>query len=408
MTSRGTTRDFKQLSAKLLEELQQKCYGSGAIDNYRRALSRIGIFMDLEGFRNYTEDVGEAFIADRVSSSGISKSHLSFIKTVVRRLNDVNAGIAYRLIRPKAILAVPTEFSGPLESYLRFCVSLGNKEYTTTHKRKGCAKFFCSLADLGCSDAHEINTSYICQAIIRHANKDDYAIIKACLRHLHETGILGLDFSGIIPMQSRSRVLPTTFTADEVRRLEVTVDSSSRAGKRNYAALLLATRLGLRSGDIVGLTYDQVDFVGNTISLTQEKTGHPLTLPLLPEIREAIDAYIQYARPDSDSEFIFLSANAPFGTMTTAAMRHALTECFGVAGIDISSKKHGPHSLRSSIASSMVNDGVPYEVVRRLLGHRDPDAVKHYAKIDIENLRCYAIDVPLPSGNFKALLEGRI
>jgi len=46
--------------------------------------------------------------------------------------------------------------------------------------------------------------------------------------------------------------------------------------------------------------------------------------------------------------------------------------------------------------------------VRRLLGHHDPDAIKHYAKIDIDNLRCCAIDVPPPSGNFEALLEGRM
>jgi integrase len=217
-----------------------------------------------------------------------------------------------------------------------------------------------------------------------------------------------LDYSGIIPKHSRGKVLPTIYSADEVRRLEATVDQSTNAGMRDYAVLLLATRLGLRSGDIVGLTYDNVDFVGNSISLTQEKTKHPLTLPLLPEIRTALKEYIQYARPDSNSNFIFLSANAPFSRMTTSAMRHALTASFISAGINISGKKHGPHSLRSSLASSMVNDGVPYEVIRRLLGHHDPNAVKHYAKIDIENLRSCAIDVPRPSGNFKAILEGEV
>ena len=56
----------------------------------------------------------------------------------------------------------------------------------------------------------------------------------------------------------------------------------------------------------------------------------------------------------------------------------------------------------------MVNDGISYEVVRRLLGHKDPNAIKHYAKVDIDNLRAYAIDVPAPSGNFEVLLEGRV
>jgi site-specific recombinase XerD len=323
-------------------------------------------------------------------------------------LNDVNVGIEYQLIRPNATLPVPMHLSDPLESYLRFCTSIGNRESTITWKRSICVKFLYFLSDLGCSDAQEINSSYICRAIIHHSNKDAYAIVREFLRYLHEIGTLKLDYSGIIPKYNRGKVLPTTYSIDEVRCLEASVDRSSKVGKRDYAVLLLATRLGLRSGDIVGLTFDKIDFIGNNINLTQEKTKHPLTLPLLPEIRAAIGEYVQYARPDSDSEFIFLSMSAPFGKMTTGSTRHMLNRYFLAAGINIKDKKHGLHSMRSSLASSMVNDGVPYEVLRRLLGHRDPNAVKHYAKIDIENLRNCAIDVPFPSGNFKALLEGRI
>jgi hypothetical protein len=47
-----------------------------------------------------------------------------------------------------------------------------------------------------------------------------------------------------------------------------------------------------------------------------------------------------------------------------------------------------------------VNDGTPYEVVRRILGHSDPDVIKHYAKADIENLRMCSIDPPVPTGLF--------
>ena len=202
-------------------------------------------------------------------------------------------------------------------------------------------------------------------------------------------------------------MLPTTYTTEEVNRLLAVVDRSTRTGKRDYAVLLLATQLGLRSGDIVRLTFEKVDLAGNSIILSQNKTDQPLTLPLLPVIREAIEVYIEDERPNIKSEYIFLSANAPFERVTTSSIRHALTGYFLIAGINISGKKHGPHSLRSSLTSSMINGGVPYEVVRRMLGHADPDAIKHYAKVDIENLRSYAIDVPTPTGNFKALLEGR-
>ena len=408
MKDRKPTLSFAQLSAKLLEELSRKCYRSATMDNYRRVLSRIGNYMDREGLCSYTGEVGEAFIADRLSGSYISKSHTRFIQTVVRRLNDVNAGIEYQLVERKPTPLVPERYSEPLESYLRHCTNLGNKESTISCKRRICSKFLCSLTDLGCLNVHEISTDYICRAIIRHSNRDDNAVIRAFLQYLHEASTLKLDYSGIIPKYSRSKILPTTYSADEVQRLEATVDRSSKVGKRDYAVFLLATRLGLRSGDIVGLTYDKVDFAGNTISLAQEKTNQPLSLPLLPGIREAIEEYIQHARPNSDSKYVFLSSKAPFGRMTSSIIRNALSKWFLAAGINTSGKKHGPHSLRSSLASAMVNDGIPYEVVRRLLGHSDPDAIKHYAKIDIENLRLYAIDVPPPTGKFKDLLEGRV
>ena len=75
-----------------------------------------------------------------------------------------------------------------------------------------------------------------------------------------------------------------------------------------------------------------------------------------------------------------------------------LFDSFIAAGIDTSGKKHGPHAFRSSMASSMVNDGGSYEIARRILGHSDPNVIKHYARTDIENLRLCSIDPPAPSG----------
>lgn len=55
----------------------------------------------------------------------------------------------------------------------------------------------------------------------------------------------------------------------------------------------------------------------------------------------------------------------------------------------------------------MVNDGASYETVRKILGHSDPDVIKHYAKTDIENLRLCSIEPPAPSGVFEDYLSGK-
>lgn len=169
--------------------------------------------------------------------------------------------------------------------------------------------------------------------------------------------------------------------------------------------ILLATRLGLRSGDIVALTFENVDTEEDRIVLYQEKTGNRLELPLLPEIKGAISDYVDNARPFSENRKIFLRTHAPFEPVTTSALRFQVRQGFRNAQIDTSGKKCGPHTLRSSLASSMVNDDISYEVVRSVLGHSDPDAISHYARLSIEKLRTCALPVPAPDGNFLRFLK---
>ena len=55
----------------------------------------------------------------------------------------------------------------------------------------------------------------------------------------------------------------------------------------------------------------------------------------------------------------------------------------------------------------MINNGMPYNAVRKVLGHKDPESIKHYAALDIESLRRCAIEVPKKKGIFADLLSGK-
>src|SRR5216117_1428160 len=90
------------------------------------------------------------------------------------------------------------------------------------------------------------------------------------------------------------------------------VDRSSAKGKRDYAILLLACRLGLRVGDIRTLKLDQLHWEDSTIEVTQSKTGVPLTLPLTTEVGEALIDYLKSGRPQSAHREVFLKVKPPF------------------------------------------------------------------------------------------------
>jgi site-specific recombinase XerD len=58
------------------------------------------------------------------------------------------------------------------------------------------------------------------------------------------------------------------------------------------------------------------------------------------------------------------------------------------AGIEIQDgKKHGPHALRHSLASALLEDNTPLPVISEILGHTNTNSTSVYLKIDINQLR---------------------
>lgn len=355
----------------------------------------------------FSSEVGDAFFKDYIASHEISVSYQKAINTVLGRLNDYSEGKKYHLQRRKPPVNLPENYAVLLENYLSFCEQSGNRKETIKGKRKFCGDFLFHLISLGCNNIGNIDFSRICKACLMFDNKDAWAAIRMFLKYLYEERIVEYDYSTLVPSYTRPFVIPTTYSEDEILRFENAIDQSSKTGIRDYAMLLLATRLGMRSGDIARLTFNEIDFDREFIHIIQEKTLQPLELPIFPEIKAAIINYIENARPKVKDEYhIFLRHNAPYQKITTSVIRFATTKYFRKAGINISDKKHGLHTFRSSLASSMVNDQVPYDAVRKVLGHTDPNAIKYYAKIDIERLREYSIAVPAPSGVFDVFLNG--
>jgi integrase len=127
-------------------------------------------------------------------------------------------------------------------------------------------------------------------------------------------GILQKDLSVELPKirVPRDATIPSVWDHELVVRLLEAVDRSSAKGKRDYAILLLACRLGLRAGDIRTLKLDELHWENSTIEVTQSKTGMPLSLPLTSEVGEALIDYLKSGRPHTAHREIFLKVNPPF------------------------------------------------------------------------------------------------
>lgn len=96
---------------------------------------------------------------------------------------------------------------------------------------------------------------------------------------------------------SRQARIPSVWDRAEVTKILQGVDRGNPCGKRDYAIVLLITRLGLRGVDVKRLQFADLDWPGNRLSVVQAKTGHRVQLPLLKDVGWAIIEHLRYGRP---------------------------------------------------------------------------------------------------------------
>ncbi len=219
--------------------------------------------------------------------------------------------------------------------------------------------------------------------------------MRSFLRFLTMRGILQKDLSTELPKirVPRDATIPSVWEQELVLRLLETVDRSSAKGKRDYAILLMACRLGLRVGDIRTLKLDQLHWEDSSIEVTQSKTGAPLRLPLTNEVGEALIDYLKSGRPQTVHREVFLKANPPFDPFKGNNLHHIVTYWRLLGGIRFrTAQKHGIHSLRHTLATQLLEKGTPFTTIAEILGHTSLESTRIYAKANVEALRSVALD----------------
>ena len=396
--------NFADLSESVILDLKALGYMDSTLTNYRRFYARLEMFMKTVAAKEYSSEIGKAFI--ELYYPADTKNRRTIL-TRIRRLDDHLNKLPYKFHRNMKITDIPTDFVQLLDDYLAYCDRIGNKSGTIEGKKSFCLIFLKFLAEINCKNISEITAEVVAKSCLKYRNKDGYAVLRQFLKYLFEHELIPKDISMVVPHFRRKQIIPSIFTPEEIKNMEETIDTNSMTGKRDIAILLLITRLGLRSGDVASLKLSELDFSSLHINLIQEKTGKPLSVFMTQDVLLALKTHIENSSDHLADGYVFHSMYAPYGRITTSIIRHIVNNCIISANIDVNGRKHGPHALRSSLASSLVSGGVPYDTVRKILGHSDPDAIKHYVKTDIERLRCCAIDPPEPAGIFFELLDGR-
>lgn len=288
-------------------------------DNLKKKLSyqfrQLSFFMEKKMISIYNKNVGEEYLKFRDipgNSKSSKKSNFRFDERYVNLLNGMLEG-KWIITKKKQNLDVPFP-NGSFGTYMMSFLNSYVNERRLSLKTK--SYYYCSLLKF-CEKTFEdkifrledITAEYILQFISSQPSKDHPAtVLRAVLADLYSKKIVNFRTANILTnYKTRSgRKLPSYYTPEEVICIEKSVDRKYAMGKRDYAMILLATRLGLRSSDIRLIQFSNINWESNLILLEQFKTKKPMELPLLIDIGEAILDYIQHSRPKSTSKYIFL------------------------------------------------------------------------------------------------------
>jgi site-specific recombinase XerD len=188
--------------------------------------------------------------------------------------------------------------------------------------------------------------------------------------------------------------IPKTISSSQVQSLLAGCDRQSVAGCRDYAMLLLISRLGLRAGEVVDLMLDDLDWNEGAISI-RGPAQRVDRLPLPSDVGAALADYLQHGRPACSVRNVFIQIRAPRRALLGASavsciVRRALLH----AGIDSPTK--GAHLLRHSLATQMLGGGASLAEIAEILRHRNPQTTTIYAKVDLVSLHTLAL--PWPGG----------
>jgi len=210
--------------------------------------------------------------------------------------------------------------------------------------------------------------------------------VRSMLRWAFTTGRVACPMSGgVLRPPPRRPGLPRGLRPAQVQAIIAAAGTSTVAGVRDLAVVMMFSRLGIRAGEVAGLTLDDVDWAGGRLSVVG-KPARRLTLPLPADAGAALVDYLR-VRPASTDRAVFLRARPPLNRLTRQGISGIVARLAARAGLGT---VHA-HRLRHTLATQVLTAGGSLAEARELLGHSHADVTINYARTDLDSLRALTL-----------------
>lgn len=318
---------INEMTTKILAGLQEKKYADFTVGYYRQCYNGLLKYMKERGSDYYSAEIGLDYIRYKfgIDIEGLYGKHPIKVRSTIRSLQVLwdysEYGTMVIRVRPgKKPFECPSPFQKEYEAFQRACTA---RKYTPRGKSSLLHilhKFLVFLNDSEVTSSHGITPRLITKFLSSYSgNSTRYiatiiSVLRNYLSFLIQDGYITVELTGCLPKVRvmRQAFIPSDWKPQDVKKLLASIDRNNPQGKRDYAILLLVTRLGLRVSDVRSLKLTDLNWNRKMLSIVMQKTKQPLELPLLDDVGWALIDYLKNGRLPTTSDCLFIRHRAPY------------------------------------------------------------------------------------------------
>ncbi len=212
------------------------------------------------------------------------------------------------------------------------------------------------------------------------------AALRAFSKWAKQNHIVEVDFAKQLRTPKTAKNLPHLLSVDQAKQLLSWCESQAESEAvlaRDWAIFELIYATGARVGEICSLRPEDIDFEARTVRLWGKGSKERI-VPFSAQADKALQFYLQEARGQLQkalpNDALFLGAQG--GAVSERIVRGRLHRACALAGVpDL-----GPHGLRHSMASHMLEGGADLRVIQEMLGHSALSTTQRYTHVDAQRI----------------------
>ena len=248
------------------------------------------------------------------------------------------------------------------------------------------------LSEGGAVDLHKIDIHVLrayLAALTKNRKKSSIgrklAALKGFFRYLVDVGYIPRDPLRLIHSPKQEKPLPHFLSVDDVFQLLGAIKANRALDVRDRSILEVFYSTGIRVAELVGLNWSDVDFQLGIVRVVGKGSKERI-VPIGEVALQSLRDYGQEVRqewqlPCTGGNAVFLNHRG--ARITTRSVARIVEKHLREAGIAI---KIGPHGLRHTFATHLLNSGADLRVIQEMLGHASLSTTQRYTHVNLDQL----------------------